>query len=139
MQGRSGEGVPEVAVQQAVPGQVGNLSAVVPQQQASERIARRIHRRKRPGVADELSEERVDAVQAEQKCQTDGDQEVNADERGEPDPDAERDGRGDPLGRLLPSEQIGEQDFEPPRELELVLAAASERARDLPVHGASPK
>ena len=139
MQGRSGEGVPEVAVQQAVPREVGNLPAVVTQEQATERVPRGEHGGQRPRVAGELAEQRVDAIQPEEKREADGDQEVNADERGEPDPDAERDRGRDPLGRLLPPEEIGEQDLQPSPDLQPVLPAAPKRARELPLHGAAPK
>jgi len=135
----TGERVPEVPVEQTVPREVRNLPPVVAQEQPAERVSRGVDRGKRPGVSHELAEQRVDAVQAEEEREADRDQEVDADERRESDADAERDRGGDPLRRLLPAEQVREKDLQPPPELQPVLAAAAERARDLDFHRAEPK
>jgi hypothetical protein len=131
--------VPEVAVQQAIPREVGNLPAVVAQEQASERVPRGVHGRQRPRIADELAEQRVDAVQPEEKGEADRDQEVNADERRETNSDAECDRRRDALRRFLPAEEVREQDLQPSPELQSMMATAPERARKLPGHEPAPK
>jgi len=131
--------VPEVAVQQAIPRQVRNPPAVVPEKLSAERVAGGVDRRERPRVPDELAEQRVNAVQAEQEGEPDRDHEVDSEERRETDADAERDRRGDPLGRFLPAEQVREEDLQPPRELQAVEAPPPECARSLPVHRIEPK
>ena len=131
--------MPEIAVQQAVPGEVGDPLPVVPQEEPPERIPRGVDGRHRPRVSDELPEKRVDPIQPEEKRESDRDQEVNAHEGGEPDPDAESDRGRDTLRRLFPTEEVGEKDLQPPAEFQPVVATAAERARDLPLHGAAPK
>jgi len=107
---------------------------------AAERVPGGVHGRERPGVPDELTEQRVDSVQSKEECEPDRDQEMNSEERRKPDADAERDRGSDPFGRFLPAEQIREQDLQPPRELQGMEASSPECAGGLPfLHGATPK
>jgi hypothetical protein len=131
--------VPEIAVEQPIPRQIGNFPAGVLEKLAAERVSGGVHGRERPGVPDELTEQRVDSVQSEEECEPDRDQEMNSDKRREPDADAERDRGGDPFGRLFPAEQIREHDLQPPRELQGMEASPPECAGGLPFHGATPK
>jgi hypothetical protein len=139
MKGGPRECVPEIAVEKAIPRQVGNSPAVEPEKLASERVSGSVDRRERPRVSDELAEQRVDAVQAKEEGEPDRDQEMDSEKRRESDADAERDRRGDPLGRFLPAEQVREQDLQPPRKLEGMVAPPPECAGSLPVHRAAPK
>jgi hypothetical protein len=131
--------VPEIAVEQPIPRQVGNSPAGVLEKLAAEGVSGGVHGRERPRVPDELTEQRVDSVQSEEECEPDRDQEMNSEERRKPDSDAECDRGGDPFGRFLPAEQIREQDFQPPRELQGMEASPPECAGGLPFHGATPK
>jgi hypothetical protein len=138
-QSGSRERVPEIAVEQPIPRQVGNSPAGVLEKLAAKRVSRGVHGRERPGVSDELTEQRVDSVQSEEECEPDRDQEMDSEKRREADADAERDRGRDPLGRFLPAEQIGEQDLQPPRELQGMEASPPECAGGLPFHRATPK
>jgi hypothetical protein len=131
--------VPEIAVEQPIPRQVGNSPAGVPENVAAERVSGGVHGREGPRVSDELTEQRVDSVQSEEKCEPDRDCEMDSDERRKSDADAERNRGGDPFGRFLPAEQIREQDLQPPRKLQAMEAPPPECAGGLPFHRATPK
>ena len=59
---RPGKGVPEVAVEQAVPRQVRDFGPVEAQELSAESVARREDGREGPRVSDELPEHRIDPV-----------------------------------------------------------------------------
>jgi len=138
-QSGSRERVPEIAVEQPIPRQVGNSPAGVPEKLAAERVPGGVHGRERPRVSDELTEQRVDSVQSKEECEPDRDQKMDSEERREPDADTERDRGGDPFRGFLPPEQIREQDLQPPRKLQGMEASPPECARSLPVHRGTPK
>ena len=60
---RTAERVPEVAVEQPVPRQVGHLRPVVPQELASDGVTRGVDGGERPRVADQRPDQRIDAVE----------------------------------------------------------------------------
>ena len=104
---------PEVVVEDALPPERRYARGVVSQDRAAEPVSHGEERRQGPRVADERAEHRVELVEPERQSQKDRQDEMKADERRQADAHADRDGRGDTLGGLLPAHQV-EKDLQAP-------------------------
>src|SRR5262249_27164805 len=125
--------------QQSAPVHGRHAVRIVVEQRRAQTIAEREHGREGPGVADQRAEDGVDAVQPEEEREGESQQKVEAHERREADPHAERHGGCDVLERLLAPEPLEQQDSATPPPGQRMAEALLERSGQVEGHGRSSR